>query len=118
MIFSALNFSQHVKLFLINLFSIGLIHKLVPPSTYLFTIWYLNIISAKQLNQYQGLENKQNVVIKSEKNNIFFHEPLKFKSEIDELIRFRYKNLVMLLGDFAEGTHRLLVYEYVCNGFT
>ncbi|KAA3459575.1 putative receptor-like protein kinase [Gossypium australe] len=73
------------------------------------------IFDKPQLNQYQRLENKQNVVIKPAKNNIFFQEPLKFKSEIDELIRVRHKNLVMLLGDCPEGTHRLLVYEYVCN---
>ncbi|PPD69790.1 hypothetical protein GOBAR_DD33330 [Gossypium barbadense] len=54
-------------------------------------------------------------VFPTSKNNIFFQEPLKFKSEIDELIRVRHKNVVMLLGDCPKGTHRLLVYEYVCN---
>ncbi|GMI89221.1 hypothetical protein HRI_002591400 [Hibiscus trionum] len=62
------------------------------------------------------LENKQPIVIKPAKNNIVFQEPTEFKSEIDKLIRVRHKNLVMLLGCCAEGTHRLLVYEYVCNG--
>ncbi|KAK8287205.1 hypothetical protein V6Z11_D07G042600 [Gossypium hirsutum] len=61
------------------------------------------------------ISDKPNVVIKPAKNNIFFQEPLKFKSEIDELIRVRHKNVVMLLGDCPKGTHRLLVYEYVCN---
>ncbi|KAE8669040.1 Geminivirus rep interacting kinase 2 [Hibiscus syriacus] len=62
------------------------------------------------------LENKQAIVIKPAKNNISFQEPKEFKSEIDKLIRIRHKNLVILLGCCAEGTHRLLVYEYVCNG--
>ncbi|XP_022728730.1 putative cysteine-rich receptor-like protein kinase 33 [Durio zibethinus] len=62
------------------------------------------------------LENKLNIVIKPANNNIYFQEPMKFKSEIDILSRVRHKNLVMLLGCCAEGSHRLLVYEYVCNG--
>ncbi|XP_021277738.1 probable serine/threonine-protein kinase PBL10 [Herrania umbratica] len=62
------------------------------------------------------LENKLNIVIKPANNNIYFQEPIKFKSEIDTLSRVRHNNLVMLLGCCAEGSHRLLVYEYVCNG--
>ncbi|OMO53372.1 hypothetical protein CCACVL1_28680 [Corchorus capsularis] len=64
------------------------------------------------------LENKVNVVIKSAKNNhnTYFEEVSRFKSEVDELCRVRHKNLVMLLGCCAQGSHRLLVYEYICNG--
>lgn len=39
-----------------------------------------------------------------------------FKSEVYVLSQARHKNLVMLLGSCAEGTQRLLVYEYICNG--
>ncbi|XVF04934.1 hypothetical protein REPUB_Repub05bG0127400 [Reevesia pubescens] len=62
------------------------------------------------------LENKLSIVIKPANNNIYFQDAMKFKSEIDILSRVRHKNLVMLLGCCAEGNHRLLVYEYVCNG--
>ncbi|KAK9056000.1 hypothetical protein SSX86_027087 [Deinandra increscens subsp. villosa] len=39
-----------------------------------------------------------------------------FKSEVNVLSKARHQNLVMLLGSCSEGTHRLLVYELVCNG--
>ncbi|KAK7271545.1 hypothetical protein RJT34_27522 [Clitoria ternatea] len=39
-----------------------------------------------------------------------------FKSEVDALSKARHENVVMLLGSCSEGNHRLLVYEYVCNG--
>lgn len=39
-----------------------------------------------------------------------------FKSEVDALSTARHENIVMLLGSCSEGNHRLLVYEYVCNG--
>lgn len=39
-----------------------------------------------------------------------------FKSEVYVLSQARHQNLVMLLGSCAQGTQRLLVYEYICNG--
>ncbi|KAI4302471.1 hypothetical protein MLD38_038210 [Melastoma candidum] len=39
-----------------------------------------------------------------------------FKSEVRVLSKARNENLVMLLGSCSEGNHRLLVYEFVCNG--
>ncbi|KAK4253209.1 hypothetical protein QN277_010802 [Acacia crassicarpa] len=39
-----------------------------------------------------------------------------FKSEVKLLSRARHENVVVLLGSCSEGKHRLLVYEYVCNG--
>ncbi|XP_071740534.1 uncharacterized protein [Rutidosis leptorrhynchoides] len=39
-----------------------------------------------------------------------------FKSEVNVLSKARHPNLVVLLGSCSEGTHRLLVYEFVCNG--
>ncbi|KAL1561870.1 non-specific serine/threonine protein kinase [Salvia divinorum] len=39
-----------------------------------------------------------------------------FKSEVHLLSQARHHNVVMLLGSCAQGTHRLLVYEFICNG--
>ncbi|KAI3709934.1 hypothetical protein L2E82_39704 [Cichorium intybus] len=39
-----------------------------------------------------------------------------FKSEVNVLSMARHPNLVMLLGSCSEGTHRLLVYEFICFG--
>ncbi|KAL0335521.1 UNVERIFIED_CONTAM: Proline-rich receptor-like protein kinase PERK12 [Sesamum radiatum] len=39
-----------------------------------------------------------------------------FKSEVHVLSQARHQNVVVLLGSCAERSHRLLVYEYVCNG--
>ncbi|KAF7824796.1 proline-rich receptor-like protein kinase PERK8 [Senna tora] len=39
-----------------------------------------------------------------------------FKCEVDVLSSVRHENVVVLLGSCSEGSHRLLVYEYVCNG--
>ncbi|KAF6147762.1 hypothetical protein GIB67_006735 [Kingdonia uniflora] len=39
-----------------------------------------------------------------------------FKVEVEAIGKVRYKNLVGLIGYCAEGTQRILVYEYVDNG--
>lgn len=39
-----------------------------------------------------------------------------FRVEVEAIGHVRHKNLVRLLGYCIEGTHRLLVYEYVNNG--
>lgn len=39
-----------------------------------------------------------------------------FKSEVHLLSQARHPNVVMLLGSCTQGTHRLLVYEFICNG--
>lgn len=62
------------------------------------------------------LQNKLSIVIKPANNKIYIQEPKKFESDFDILSRIRHKNLVMLQGCCAEGSHRLLVYEFVCNG--
>ncbi|XVF47158.1 hypothetical protein PTKIN_Ptkin03bG0086900 [Pterospermum kingtungense] len=61
------------------------------------------------------LQNKLIIVVKPANNKIYIQEPKKFESDIDILSRVRHKNLAMLLGCCAEGSHRLLVYEFVCN---
>lgn len=39
-----------------------------------------------------------------------------FKVEVEAIGRVRHKNLVRLLGYCMEGSHRMLVYEYIDNG--
>lgn len=39
-----------------------------------------------------------------------------FKAEVQTLGKFRHDNVAMLLGSFSKGTHRLLIYEFICNG--
>lgn len=39
-----------------------------------------------------------------------------FRVEVEAIGHVRHKNLVRLLGYCVEGTHRMLVYEYMNNG--
>lgn len=65
---------------------------------------------------YRGdLKNGLRVAVKQHKDASFQGEK-EFKSEVYVLSKARHQNLVMLLGSCSEGSHRLLVYEYVCNG--
>lgn len=65
---------------------------------------------------YKGkLKSGVKIAVKQHKNMSLQGER-EFKSEVDVLSRARHENLVMLLGSCSEGSHRLLVYEYVCNG--
>ncbi|KAL1546946.1 putative serine/threonine-protein kinase [Salvia divinorum] len=65
---------------------------------------------------YKGvLEGNNKVAVKNLLNNRGQAER-EFKVEVEAIGRVRHKNLVRLLGYCAEGTHRMLVYEYVNNG--
>lgn len=65
---------------------------------------------------YRGeLKNGLKVAVKQHKDASFQGEK-EFKSEVHVLSKARHQNLVMLLGSCSKGSHRLLVYEYVCNG--
>ncbi|XP_021752140.1 probable receptor-like protein kinase At5g18500 [Chenopodium quinoa] len=65
---------------------------------------------------YQGeLINGTPVAIKRLLNNLGQAEK-EFRVEVEAIGHVRHKNLVRLLGYCIEGTHRLLVYEYVNNG--
>ncbi|XP_047981480.1 probable serine/threonine-protein kinase At1g01540 [Salvia hispanica] len=65
---------------------------------------------------YKGvLEGNHMVAVKNLLNNRGQAER-EFKVEVEAIGRVRHKNLVRLLGYCAEGTHRMLVYEYVNNG--
>lgn len=63
---------------------------------------------------YRGELNGLKIAVKQHKNWSFQGEK-EFKAEVHVLSKARHKNLVMLLGSCSEGSHRLLVYEFVCN---
>ncbi|CAM8891666.1 unnamed protein product [Rhodiola kirilowii] len=65
---------------------------------------------------YQGqLINGNPVAVKKLLNNLGQAEK-EFQVEVEAIGHVRHKNLVRLLGYCVEGTHRLLVYEYINNG--
>lgn len=65
---------------------------------------------------YKGqLPNGLMVAVKNLFNNLGQAEK-EFRVEVEAIGRVRHKNLVRLLGYCIEGTHRILVYEYVDNG--
>ncbi|XP_073045491.1 probable receptor-like protein kinase At5g18500 [Primulina eburnea] len=65
---------------------------------------------------YRGqLTNGAPVAIKKLLNNLGQAEK-EFGVEVEAIGHVRHKNLVRLLGYCIEGTHRMLVYEYVNNG--
>lgn len=65
---------------------------------------------------YHGqLINGTEVAIKKLLNNLGQAER-EFRVEVEAIGHVRHKNLVRLLGYCIEGTHRILVYEYVNNG--
>ncbi|XP_073046280.1 probable receptor-like protein kinase At5g18500 [Primulina eburnea] len=65
---------------------------------------------------YRGqLTNGIVVAVKRLLNNLGQAEK-EFRVEVEAIGHVRHKNLVRLLGYCIEGTHRLLVYEYVNNG--
>ncbi|XP_009353418.1 probable receptor-like protein kinase At5g18500 [Pyrus x bretschneideri] len=65
---------------------------------------------------YRGnLINGSPVAVKKLLNNLGQAEK-EFRVEVEAIGHVRHKNLVRLLGYCIEGTHRLLVYEYVNNG--
>ncbi|XP_058083828.1 probable receptor-like protein kinase At5g18500 [Magnolia sinica] len=65
---------------------------------------------------YRGhLINGAPVAVKKILNNLGQAEK-EFRVEVEAIGHVRHKNLVRLLGFCVEGTHRMLVYEYVNNG--
>lgn len=65
---------------------------------------------------YRGhLINGTPVAVKKLLNNMGQAEK-EFRVEVEAIGHVRHKNLVRLLGYCIEGTHRMLVYEYVNNG--
>ncbi|XP_047341204.1 PTI1-like tyrosine-protein kinase 3 isoform X2 [Impatiens glandulifera] len=65
---------------------------------------------------YKGrLKDGTKVAVKKLSEDSFQGEK-EFKREVKALSNARHKNVVMLLGSCSEGNHRLLVYEYICNG--
>lgn len=65
---------------------------------------------------YHGcLVNGTDVAIKKLFNNVGQAEK-EFRVEVEAIGHVRHKNLVRLLGYCVEGSHRMLVYEYISNG--
>ncbi|KAL9139895.1 hypothetical protein ABFS82_14G000500 [Erythranthe guttata] len=65
---------------------------------------------------YRGqLVNGTTVAVKRLLNNLG-QAGKEFRVEVEAIGHVRHKNLVRLLGYCIEGTHRVLVYEYVNNG--
>ncbi|RRT69520.1 hypothetical protein GW17_00013568 [Ensete ventricosum] len=65
---------------------------------------------------YRGmLKDGQYIAVKQYKH-VSSQGETEFTSEVHVLRTLQHKNVVMLLGSCSEGNHRLLVYEYVCNG--
>ncbi|CAL9159286.1 unnamed protein product [Musa hybrid cultivar] len=65
---------------------------------------------------YRGtLTDGQCIAVKQYKH-VSSQGETEFMSEVHVLGTLQHKNVVMLLGSCSEGNHRLLVYEYVCNG--
>ncbi|CAA7037066.1 unnamed protein product [Microthlaspi erraticum] len=65
---------------------------------------------------YRGeLTNGTYVAVKKIMNHLGQAEK-EFRIEVDAIGHVRHKNLVRLLGYCIEGTHRILVYEYMNNG--
>ncbi|KAK8482439.1 hypothetical protein V6N12_002115 [Hibiscus sabdariffa] len=65
---------------------------------------------------YRGEINGLKIAVKQHKFNASLQGEKEFKSEVNVLRTARHENLVMLVGSCSEGNHRLLVYEFVCNG--
>lgn len=64
---------------------------------------------------FRGDLNGTKIAVKQHKS-VSFQGEKEFTSEVQVLSRVRHENLVTLLGSCSQGTHRMLVYEYVCNG--
>ncbi|KAF8009819.1 hypothetical protein BT93_J0725 [Corymbia citriodora subsp. variegata] len=65
---------------------------------------------------YRGELNGLKITVKQHKDSCYQGSEKGFQSEVRMLSEVRHENLAMMLGSCSEGNHRLLVYEYVCNG--
>ncbi|KAG6400973.1 hypothetical protein SASPL_137818 [Salvia splendens] len=64
---------------------------------------------------YKGTIQTGTVAVKR-LDRMFQDSDKEFKTEVNVIGRTHHKNLVSLIGFCEEGTHRLLVYEYMSNG--
>ncbi|XP_026391946.1 receptor-like serine/threonine-protein kinase At3g01300 isoform X1 [Papaver somniferum] len=64
---------------------------------------------------YRGKLGDLNIGVK-QLNHASLQGEKEFKAEVHALSKARHKHVVMLLGSCSERSHRLLVYEFVCNG--
>lgn len=74
-----------------------------------------NLITNRHRRFYEGLlSNGQKIVIRECTSPTI--KEIEFKAQVQRLAKARHENVAMLLGACSEGSHRLLVYEYICNG--
>ncbi|KAI3937654.1 hypothetical protein MKW98_027996 [Papaver atlanticum] len=64
---------------------------------------------------YRGKLGDLDIAVK-QLNHASLQGEKEFKAEVHALSKARHKHVVMLLGACSERSHRLLVYEFVCNG--
>ncbi|KAJ7954941.1 Receptor-like protein kinase [Quillaja saponaria] len=67
---------------------------------------------------YKGvlLDNNKNLIAVKNLNDSVKEGDREFKAEVSAIGRTNHRNLVQLLGFCNEGKHRLVVYEFMCNG--
>ncbi|KAL2464549.1 putative serine/threonine-protein kinase PBL28 [Forsythia ovata] len=74
-----------------------------------------NLLPIRGKKIYRGqLNDLQKIMIREHPFKTI--EEKDFKTEVQILGKVRHENVAMLLGSFSKGTHRLLIYEFVCNG--
>ncbi|KAF8009820.1 hypothetical protein BT93_J0726 [Corymbia citriodora subsp. variegata] len=65
---------------------------------------------------FRGELNGLKITVMQQKNATFQGDDKEFQSVVHMLSEVRHEHVVTLLGCCSDGNHRLLVYEYVCNG--
>ncbi|XP_030540361.1 probable serine/threonine-protein kinase PBL5 [Rhodamnia argentea] len=65
---------------------------------------------------FRGEMNGLKITVKQQKSASFQGDDKEFQSAVHMLSEVRHEHLVTLLGSCSDGNHRLLVYEFVCNG--
>ncbi|XP_071909477.1 probable serine/threonine-protein kinase PBL21 isoform X1 [Coffea arabica] len=74
-----------------------------------------NLLADRRWKFYEGtLSDGQRIVIREHTSPTI--EENEFIELVQKLGKARHENVAMLLGSCSVGSHRLLVYEYICNG--
>ena len=73
-----------------------------------------NLLADRRWKFYEGtLSDGQRIVIREHTSPTI--EENEFIELVQKLGKARHENVAMLLGSYSVGSHRLLVYEYICN---
>ncbi|KAL3533404.1 hypothetical protein ACH5RR_006925 [Cinchona calisaya] len=74
-----------------------------------------NLLANRRWRFYEGrLSDGQRIVVREHTSPTI--KEMVFKALVQKLGKARHEYVAMLLGFCSEGSHRLLVYEYICNG--